>query len=66
MGGTVIGGVPASHVEPRNCIGPVAPFEFTVPGGLHPANWLRPWSHSTLPIAARIAQSIPNRAASRS
>ena len=61
--GTVIGGVPARQVEPRNCIGPVAPASFTVPGGLQPAAWLRPWSHSILPIAARTAQSMPYRAA---
>src|SRR5918996_696628 len=52
MAGTVIDGVPRRHVAPRNCMGPVAPAPFTVPGGLHPDNWLLPWLHSILPIAA--------------
>src|SRR5581483_10187856 len=58
-----MGGVPARQVEPMNCIGPVAPLAFTVPGGLQPEAWLRPWSHSIFPIAASTAQSTPYREA---
>jgi hypothetical protein len=35
-------GDPALQVEPMNCMGPVAPLAFIVPGGLQPADWLRP------------------------
>ena len=50
-----------AHVGARNGIGPAAPAELTVPG-TQPCSVLRPWSHSILPIAARIAQSTPSGA----